>query len=507
MHLVLIALIFCFSTFAYADEDLPLPGGSSFSNLAVGELDGNSANGLEVVAATSSGHVRAFRNDGQLLWEAVTPNAKCDSSSNRVHSSAALGDLNRDGIQDVIIGYGGVGRERCDGGVIAFNGLTGKTLWRFSLKAWSKKERFGTMSYSVFSTPAVADTDGDGKLEIAFGSFDRNLYLLNSDGSVRWYYNAADTIWSSPAFADINGDGKLELIASTDISGNSRLRPVTKDGGYLYAFKTAARPAKKKRIYFRDKSAYYWQAALDQVPYSSPVVADVIQGNPGNEVVIASGCFFPQNSRNKRGKWIKIFSARNGKLLKTLPTQSCSSGSVAVGRLLGPASKAVVHIAPGNSSNDGQSRVTAYNPETRQTLWSVVPKSNGSNKGDAGSFQTPIIADIDGNGSQEVLVAHGKSVLIYEGASGNLLSCKSDNCNAGELSVGGDVSRASPTVADLNGDGIKEVLVNLSSGSSGRIRIWSGLDQIFSSTSALGESGAADFPSWRGGSQRTGVAR
>jgi len=503
-QLALFSLVICATT-ALAETRFALPSGSSFSNFAAGNLDGVTENGSELVAATNNGVLTAYLSNGSQLWSQGTPNSNCGGRTNRLHSSPSLADLNGDGIDDVVIGYGGVGSSGCDGGVIAFNGKDGGTLWTFSLKRFAKKEKFGARWHTVFSTPAIDDTDGDGKPEIAFGSFDRNVYLLNSDGSVRWYYNAADTIWSSPAFADIDGDGQLELLAATDISANKRLRPVTKDGGFIYAFKTAAKE-KKKRVYFRDSSLYHWQTYVDQVPYSSPVIAEVIPSNTGQELIIASGCFFPQRSRIKKGNAIRIFSLQTGKLLRSLTTQSCSSGSVAVGDLLGTGKKAVVHLSPAGKSGDGLSRLMAFDPDSSSLLWSVVPRSFGKNHSGAGSFQSPIIADVNADGIQEVVLAHGKSILFFDGRNGNIVPCSGTSCTAGELGAGGDVSRATPGLTDLDGDGLLDLLVSASS--SPAIVSWKLVGEVFNITppEALGAP-QPEWPAWRGGYHRSGRIR
>ena len=192
----------------------------TYSSPAAANLDNDISNGLEVVIAGEDGTLYAYYANGEILWQTTLPNVSCSNPGrgNKTLSTPAIGDLDDNGVLSIVIGYGGISSRGCDGGIAVFNGVTGILEWKFSIKAFSESQQYGTRSYSVFSTPALADTDGDGKLEIGFGSFDRNVYLLEHDGSVRWYYNAADTVWSSAAFADINGDGRLELIIGTDIT-------------------------------------------------------------------------------------------------------------------------------------------------------------------------------------------------------------------------------------------------------------------------------------------------
>ncbi|RIL08073.1 MAG: hypothetical protein DCC75_09505, partial [Proteobacteria bacterium] len=286
---------------------IKIPGnGIGASAPAIADLDGDGMN--EVVVASNDGKVHALRGDGSLIWSVGTPIAPCaGSKSNKLFSSPAVGPIFGDGVQYVVIGYGGFGGLQCDGGVAAFRGTDGALRWKFSTKKFSKRAKFGTRSYAVFSSPGLADTDGDGKMEIAFGSFDRNVYLLNFNGKVRWYYNAADTVFSSPGFADVIGSSRLELLTGTDISANSLLNPPTRNGGYVYAIDTA--PQSPKRLAFRVADAIQWLTPMEQVVFSSPSIGDVSANNPGLEVVIGSGCFFPQGSSSKVGRNFKVLSA------------------------------------------------------------------------------------------------------------------------------------------------------------------------------------------------------
>ena len=174
-----------------------LSGGEpTFSSPVVAEIDGDSSNGKEVALGGADGTLYVYKSDGSLHWQADLPNKNCRGagSTNKIHSSPAVGELFGNGIPYVVIGYGGVGvGSACGGGVVAFNGVTGKRRWHFNTKRFSKKQKFWAQYHSVFSTPALADTNGNGKLEVGFASFDRNVYFLNARGKAKWYYTAADT--------------------------------------------------------------------------------------------------------------------------------------------------------------------------------------------------------------------------------------------------------------------------------------------------------------------------
>ena len=77
-----------------------------------------------------------------------------------------------------------------------------------------------------FSSPFMADLNGDGKLDLVLGSSDDKIDFFYNAGTFQNPYFIKDTsVMSSiyangsqytnssyPVFADLNGDGKLDLI-------------------------------------------------------------------------------------------------------------------------------------------------------------------------------------------------------------------------------------------------------------------------------------------------------
>ena len=489
-----------------------LPGAEiTYGSPAVADIDGDPGNGLEIAITGQDAKLHVIKSNGSLLWSAPLPVHKCKkySTTNKSFSSPAVGDLFGKGVPYVVVGYGGIGTRGCGGGVAAFRGTDGKRRWRFNTKRFAKKKNFWTNSNTVFSTIALADTNGNGKMEIGFGSYDRNVYFLNARGKVLWYYNAADTIWSSAAFSDINNDGRKELIIGTDISRNDDLSPQTKNGGYVYAFKTERR--KGKHIGFRDSSAYYWQTYLDQVVYSSPVVADVLK-SPGKEVIVGSGCYFPETTNQKTGRWIKILKASNGKVLQTLKTPACSSSSVAVGDIDNDGKAEIVATVNGAKAvgGDGLGRLLAWNPEDPEPLWEAIPRTRGRNNEEwLGFFISPIIADLNGDGSLEVIVANGASVEIFRGADGSPLTCTGGNCAGSAVLTTGSSMRSTPAVADVNYDGVPDLFIG-SGGShsqgSARLYGWTNFSELLEGEAGIHASYDMTWPMHRGGASRAGTA-
>ena len=479
-----------------------------YSSPVIADVDGNPGNGLETVTGTSDGIISVHRADGLLLWTAELPNHSCNKAgdTNKLLASPAVGDIFGNGVPHVVAGYGGVPNRSCEGGVIALRGTDGQVAWNFSTNKNAKKFKYGVpVGYAVVSAPALADTDGDGKMEIGFGSFDRNVYLLNADGSLRWFYNAADTIWGSAAFANVDRDPKLEMIMGTDISANKRLKPVTKNGGFVYAFKTESR--NNKRISFRDKSAYVWQSYLPQVMYTSPVVADVLP-SAGDEIIVLSGCFFPQGSNNKDGKWIKILKGSTGKVIQTLPINACSSSQAAVGDIDDDGKLEIVATVNGakNIGGDGSSRIVAFNPEDTTPIWSIIPYDKGRNDEYGGNFMSPVIADVDGNGSLEVLAGNGESVSIFNGRDGAALTCQTRGCGDKPfiLETGGTL-HSTPAIADVNLDGVLDIIAasNDKTSNKGGLFGWTNMQDFITSPAGNQSPNSAPWPMYRGNANHT----
>ena len=118
----------------------------------LGDLDRDGT--LDAIVGLENGQVYAVDGtDGSLLWKYAT--------GDEVHSRAALADLDGDGTPDVVVGS-------LDRKVHAISGKNGTSLWRFATEG------------QVHSSPATADLDSDGVADVVVGSRDNNLYALSA---------------------------------------------------------------------------------------------------------------------------------------------------------------------------------------------------------------------------------------------------------------------------------------------------------------------------------------
>jgi len=167
------------------------------SSPAIVDLDGNLANGLEIVVASFwKGIVYAWHHNGNPVngwpintggWPAV------------ISSSPAIGDIDDDGDLEVLIGAGNK--------VYAWhhNGVP--------VSGWPI-----TVTGSVASTPAIADVDQTfSGLEVVVTTSEAWVYVFRNNGQTAagsWPVQVSTT-WgmrSSPAVGDIDGDNEIEIV-------------------------------------------------------------------------------------------------------------------------------------------------------------------------------------------------------------------------------------------------------------------------------------------------------
>ncbi len=87
----------------------------------------------------------------------------------------------------------------------AVNAKDGSVLWKF-------RSEGGPFDASV----AIADLDGDGKREVlAADSSTGTLFCLDGTGKVAWKTKLPNSTDSPPSVADLDGDGKLEIVVAT----------------------------------------------------------------------------------------------------------------------------------------------------------------------------------------------------------------------------------------------------------------------------------------------------
>jgi outer membrane protein assembly factor BamB len=175
-------------------------------------------------------------SDGSKIWNF--------SAQEKIESSPAVDDLDNDGDLEVVFGS-------YDNKVYVLDANTGEEIWNYTTGNWitaspvildlqgEKKVVIGSHDSYVYCfnsdgslnwtfkvptngrapyLPSVADLNLDGVNDVAIGSTDGRVYILDGrEGSLIWSYNIGQYIYTSPALVDLNGDGNLDLaLGSTN---------------------------------------------------------------------------------------------------------------------------------------------------------------------------------------------------------------------------------------------------------------------------------------------------
>ncbi len=185
-----------------------------YSSPAVGDINGDNA--VEIVVGTYGQRVYAWTYTGQMLpgWPF--------NNEDTVWSSPALADIDWDGVKEVVIGAdstGGPNWPYTPGGLLYVLDEDASVLPGFPK----------VTPEVTWSSPAVADIDGDGRYEIIVGTGhyytaigkltteSHRVYAYNHDGSPvpGWPAAVAGSTFSSPSLGDVDGDGTREVVIGT----------------------------------------------------------------------------------------------------------------------------------------------------------------------------------------------------------------------------------------------------------------------------------------------------
>ncbi len=369
-----------------------LPGGGTMigGHPTVGDL-GLTPGHKSVVFCTNAGKLWVVNYDGSVpTGFPITMPGQCAGT-------VAIGDIDGDGIADIVVPYGFFSPDS-PGGVAAYDNR-GHLLWN---RPSSNFDGDG-IPEGVVDAPAIADVDGDGVVEVAWGSLDAHVYLVDGrTGADKpgWPVFVRDTIFSSPALADVNGDGQLKVIIGVDahMEGPPYNTP---NGGCLHVL----RPNGTELTGFPQ--------CVDQVLSSSPAVGD-INGDGRFEIVVGTGRYWPNASH-------KVYAFEpDGSMAAGWPVlvDGEVETSPALADINGDGNPEVI-VTDNADSPSTTFHVYAFKGDGT-LLWKTVPKDYfGGNPPDA---KDPMVADVVGDGQLEVLIPVNTELVVLDAATGHQLS-------------------------------------------------------------------------------------
>jgi subtilisin family serine protease len=229
----------------------PLAVGGS-PRVALGDIDGD---GTPDVVATNPNGITVFKGNGTTLPGFPRNLEELDAP--------AIGDLDGDGHNEIVATgvRGGIN-------VWAFN-HDGTTRAGFPV-------HLSTVNVEAHSLAALADIDGDGKLEIIVGAPDGAVHALRSNGTevAGWPAHGQSTPMNSATIGDLDGDGKLDIFA-----GNQVIQQGSNVLDFAYAFHgdgTVLSGWPVERIYVPDSEFHFGFGAAAMADVDGDHIAEAI---------------------------------------------------------------------------------------------------------------------------------------------------------------------------------------------------------------------------------------
>jgi hypothetical protein len=432
------------------------------------DLDGDGhadivAGSYDVVALNSS--------DGSLKWRAP--------SGNRVWPGIALGDLDHDGHPGVVVG-------RLGGQVTVYN-FNGTARSGWPMQAFASSE---------VRALALADLDANGKLEVVAGAAaamsNETVNVLAGNGSVRAGWPARHPLapgagWGiygqNLAIADFDGDGHPEIFAPTD---THYVTALDRNGGQLRAnaIYGMSSDGSSQKVWAEvgvhvDQVADlrgYAECETERRPnfaVSAPAIADV-DGDRVLELVLP-GNVYDCSAVDYAGLYYAVWLLRLDRTRWTasgfdwtaIPPQGAS------GAPLSEDFNVIENIAANAVSvdldHDGRKEILLPSYDGKLHAWWLDKTEHASwpfvIPGAGMHFASePVVADLDNNGTAEVLftswgqTGSGESgrLFVLNDRGQQLFALNLPLPRSGTFSGG----LAAPTLADVDGDGELELVVN-----------------------------------------------
>jgi hypothetical protein len=361
-----------------------------WSSPTIADVNGDGSN--DIVTGGLNSRVYVHDANGGQIWSGDAGAA--------VASSPAVADMDGDGAVEVVTGTGSLEFDQ-QGGLAIFN----RDGSRRCLFATSRQ--YGPSA--VFNAPAIGDVDGDGNKDAVFGSFDHKIYAVNYNCGLIASFDNTDTVWSAPALHDIDGDGTHEIF----MGGDATLTPgiSTHGGGYYRALRYTGGPT----------FALLW-TRLSQETFQSATAIDDINGDGRLEAVTGSGAYYCR-FQGKCGDSNKVwaFDLATGDDVpgwpKSVPANYTTFLSApAIGDIDGDGRNDVVvgssRYANGSGGAPVDGRLDAF-------LGSGGTWSFGS-QGDQEIVAPPVIADVNGGGTNEVLIGVNGRLYVLNGPNGTI---------------------------------------------------------------------------------------
>lgn len=477
-----------------------------FSSPVVADITGDERR--EIVVATNNGHVVAMRHDGTPLWNVdLGPVMGIGPNQHRIRSSPAVADIDNNGSMEIVVATGGVPGPCAPGGVVvlAENGSiqAGWPQYADDLDNDGCAEGIG-------ATPALGDLDNDGTLEIVVGGFDKRIHVWNHDGtrlngfsvdSYHYQYRGwsqligrlGDTIWSSPALADIDRDGYLDIVIGTDEGYVESFGgwdcPYALPGGWEAGYCGGS-------LYVVDRFGNYlpgFPRYVHETMQSSPAIVE-LDGDEYPEIVVGTGSFYRRQSPDQPNLGARVYAFNHDGTAVAGWNDNTYGGRTVD-------SPTPVSPATGDLDGDGDLEVVTITYEGQLYAWHHTGTLvNGFPMGPlahTGLFHgrqdlhaNVVLGDYDGDGAMEIFLRVGWEVTVVDGNGEQITADGTPNTDQPTYITAGSLLNT-PALGDLDNNGKLDIIA-----ANSQLIVW----EIDASTAA------ASWPLFRRTPARSGSA-
>ncbi|MCB2184922.1 MAG: FHA domain-containing protein [Deltaproteobacteria bacterium] len=355
------------------------------------------------------------------------------TTKDKVLSSPTVGDVNGDGVINVVVGSN-------DAGVYNLDGKDGRRYWSYRTDG------------PVMSSPLLVDLTKDGLLDVVVGSDDGHVYALNGKGQKIWVApedaqtGAGNEFQSSPAASDLNGDGVPDLVVGNK---NGKLFALAGDRGWTLwntgtIMKAGVFATPAMMDVNGDGTADALVGSLDnrfycidgkngwkmwEFPTKGPIKASAalgdLDGDKRPEVVVGStdGALYALHAADG----VELWRYESGQPIESSPELADVNGDG----------------VPDVLAALSQGKLVAINGKNGLRIWEF-------DMGGAKVLSSPVVYDLNGDGTADAIICDGNRIVhAVNGVTGWELANFTLN--------GGVVS--SPALADVNGDGLLDLIV------------------------------------------------
>jgi hypothetical protein len=326
--------------------------------------------------------VRLAPDTGSTEWRIGMP---ADDCYTHALTEPAIEDIDGDGKLEVVV-------SSTENALITYDAADGNEEWRVPLSTYG------------YGRPTVANVTPDPGLEVVTSDIGGDVVVINGDGTVEWRaaLNATQpnpSVWLAPLVDDFDADGSPEVL----LASNDGPALLSSDGGVEWQSDGAANYLAAAQVDDGSESEVFTTGR-------SSVRAHTVGGNQLWERDLSNSRFKTAVDGDGDGT-VELYVGQIGGRLLSL---DAATGETEWSTRLSTNDKAMVQ-PPVLANVDGEAGPEVVSVLETGTVVVVDPKSGAEQaryERDVSVWTAPSVADIDGDGFDEIIVRYGDGRVV-----------------------------------------------------------------------------------------------